>query len=128
MNQTRKEIIGWIEPYMDNTLSEGCIYYRWETDMSWDYHTNSELYKEDDKMKGKRFFIKILWHYDITAVEKFILSNWGKIDSTFDINFKWFNIWKFEMSKANISIPNKPLHLYTEQEDKNLLEILKKLN
>lgn len=123
MNKTRKAIIDLIEPYMDKTLSEWCLI--------------KTKHKEYDKITVKRnnllyFWLEnpipsnwieiIIWHYDITAVENFLDMLWY----TFFIHNQL--MWIIKDNKTIWIIPNKPLHLYTEQEEKDLLELLTKLN
>lgn len=134
MNNTRKEIIGLIEPYMDKTLSYWCY-----CKDNWHYIRLSHI--EDDNrisfhftdnswwgLVSKTSIDKILWHYDITAVLKYIKNN-NKEGYIYD---DWDDYIYFETKEINIdgdnevlSIPFKPLHLYTEDEEKNLLKLLK---
>lgn len=69
----------------------------------------------------------ILWHYDITAVLKYIENKISEYEKYYTIAnwFLWFSFSNKEWE--TIKIPNKPLHLYTEEEDKNLLSLLQKL-
>ena len=71
--------------------------------------------------------LKQFWHYDITAVLKFIntihtpkmsasWTNW--IIYWYKTDIWGYKIWQF---------PNKPLHLYTDQENKDFLNVLKNL-
>jgi len=128
-----KEIIELIQPYMDKTLSEWCLI----KTAFWSYHT---LVTNKDfiiKAPYTETFIelnwqeKILWHYDITAVFDYINS----------INIWW--VWPYYFDSISFSkeyyiltptwdndyarIPRKPLHLYTQEEETNLLKLLKKL-
>lgn len=141
MNKLQQEIIEIIEPYMDKTLSEGCYIkkYEWRLDFSrrkiwqvdnWEfllqYFTSSSTIRSIGYLEK---ILEVYGHYDITAVLKYIKS------------FDWimcycFDDWnKFQIYKlADVNqdfwyyyIPNKPLHLYTEQENLHLLELLKKL-
>lgn len=139
INKTRKAIIELIEPFMDKSLCKWCIInywgdkflqimdliknedYFWAIKLSnndyWNYwHFKKNIFKYDD-------FI-IIGHYDITAVlkyinkwENFVLlwDNWNKIEIH---NRVAWDIWYFT---------TKPLHLYTEEEDKLLLELLLKI-
>lgn len=120
-----------------------CWHLLWEFWECWEYWN----YLEDTKFKMFHFqadiedwfpyldvedlweIVQVFWHYDITAVLKYIKS------------FDWimcycFDDWnKFQIYKlADVNqdfwyyyIPNKPLHIYTEQENTLLLELLKKL-
>lgn len=136
ITETRKQIIEIIEPFMDKTLSEGClirVFQFWDmceymvinhikdwyinfvhqnyTHWLWIQHTE-EFIKSWDK---------ILWHYDITAVLKYINSKWYTIDNDVYSDNLVFYIDDYYW------VPNKPLHLYTEEEDKNLLDLLKNI-
>ena len=73
---------------------------------------------------------KTLWHYDITAVLKFIHSKW------YYWNYYSKNCIEFadkncvddqEDWTTEFWIKNKPLHLYTEQENISLLKLLWKI-
>ncbi len=145
MNQTKKEIIGLIEPFMDKSLSEGCYMERWGIYLRYLYRMRDKDFHRfmvcspnwDTKLarfqRGKLSIeavfwawieAKILWHYDITAVLIYIRKKlWFKKYKTY-IQNKYFI---YEVWQDDLFIPNKPLHLYTEQEEKELLELLKKL-
>lgn len=157
MNKLQQEIIEIIEPYMDKTLSEGVIFYKkWNQTNVVDYF-NEESQEVDgmeipdtveewyfkiksnwdnkgflDSIRRDKSIIefKIIWHYDITAVLKYIHSRW----------YYWSYCSKNCIEFADKScvddqedwttefwIKNKPLHLYTEQENKDLLDLLKKI-
>lgn len=132
ITETRKQIIELIEPYMDKTLSEWCLFYNkfnnrlvkiwisWNItkDKDWEYYELMfDLHKID----------KIIWHYDITAVLKYIWNNNWNFQQTYKDDFIWMTWKNLENSISDIAIPNKPLHLYEEQEDKQLLELLTKI-
>lgn len=136
MTETRQQIIELIEPYMDKSLSVGCLFiYMWELHKAriwWDVINLEDLEVEDTDLLymyneyTEEHRPKILWHYDITAVLK-------HIQEYFEIRL--CDIWEyFELYQNwwiidyDIKIPNKPLHLYTQQEEKELLELLTKLN
>jgi hypothetical protein len=156
MNNIRKQIIEILEPYMDKTLSEGCyvtlisysgltleridsmIYKLWDW-FQWDFlYKGTERdcedlyvnfyqytwYQETDE-KPSETIDKILWHYDITAVLKYIEERTTKY---FEI-CEWHFVlqWDYWIWSVDWSFPNKPIKLYTEQEEKDLLELLKKL-
>jgi hypothetical protein len=140
MAETRKSLIELIEHYMDKTLSEWCLIKidlklnndkyinQWSiitniTDIDWKYiHVTwrSIIRKLND-------IEKIIWHYDITAVLKYIWNHNWNFQQTYKDDFIWMTWRNLEMSISDISIPNKPLHLYTEQEEANLLNLLLKL-
>lgn len=154
MTETRKRIIEIIEHYMDKTLSEGCLMklscqqILWDyveiiaplikilsTDDNWKYftylHPNKIISKECLSVGWQiQSWVEILWHYDITAVLKFIDISYRDdrwipqghilVELTqWDIHI---NIWE-----ELYEIPNKPLHLYTEEEELKLLKILEEL-
>ena len=139
MWETRKQIIELIEPYMDKTLSEWAIlnwysneiniweYYTYWSYADWYFETNINGYelrfqRLKDNWNWDIWYYqieKIIWHYDITAVLKYINKLWY-----------WIEIDRFGkvfILTNNSFILNKPLHLYTEQEEKELLDILTKL-
>lgn len=160
ITDTLKQIIEKIEPYMDKTLSEWCLFIKnkfskekyiftfcwntkyWKTtyncywthpiyDYLLDYRDNYSTIETKNFEIMLNEEIKILWHLDITSVLKYIESNiawhtnysnaWGK---------DYFYFWYYEKDNQgeiveyDFKIPNKPLHLYTEEELKHLLEIL----
>ena len=146
MNETRKQIIELIEPYMDKTLSFGCyikpLYYKEEQDPViflcelWKVASDWESYKYcviNKKIQWSDLVLfedkEIIWHYDITAILKYIwnknpyftsLSQDGSIviyktsEDLIELKALWF-------------IGNKPLHLFSDTEEKELLELLLKL-
>jgi len=133
MNETRKAIIEIIEPHMDKTLSEGCLLinnrlkskkyskiirnrYGWISFISNDSHSVTK-----EKQIWFKDYHKILWHYDITAVLKYIDQTKYDIEVIFSIIIKEYS------GKPFWNIPIKPLSLYTEAEEKDLLELLLKL-
>jgi len=154
MTETRKQIIALIEPFMDKTLSEGCYIKSkslfpcdycnescdcdWETEIHYDkIILISKEYRDWKDYLGVirwnfsniNTYIpidndyKILWHYDITAVLKYFWKYWKNINTNWDDT-------KFIIKTMNAvywRIPNKPLHLYTEQEEIQLLNLLNKL-
>ncbi len=132
ITNTQKEIIKLIEPFMDKILTEGCLFY-YKSDK------DKEIIKYDWEPYTKGFLlnIKIIWHYDITAVLKYINAiktlreiNWetkekwevSKYNIKFSKDFNYIEIW--EDRRLFDKIPNKPLHLYTEEENKKLLSLL----
>lgn len=136
MTETVKQIIELIEPYMDKTLNEGCFIDDWKWvlkihhfsdrwwyvcyDVDWDI---AELVSLEN--------YKIIWHYDITAVLRYILRN-KNIKDDFYLCCNWVNYLFFDRDREHENIPtyifsNKPLHIYTEEEEKDLLELFKKL-
>ena len=135
-----KEIMEIIQPYMDKTLSEGCLIQKWQIGaLIEEDNTIYKIYKKEwykcyvienshnNNQYIKWEFAKILWHYDLTAVLKFLWNNNCTFQQTYDDDFIWLTWWHFPAWDACINIPHKPLHLYTAQEDKDLLELFKKL-
>ena len=148
MTETRQKLIELIEPYMDKTLSEWCFIKFSIQQILWDYITIIvpiiTMEEEDDNWwkyfkylhpnniisKGcysirwcPQNWIKILWHYDRTAVFKYIRSCGTDSINTEKDCFLIINNKFIE----NIKIPNKPLNLYTEDEEKELLDLLLKI-
>lgn len=126
-----------VQPYMDKTLSEGCLFtvfydigIKKIDHIIWDYindlylmpeHKTEWHKKDDDVVK------EVLGHYDITALERCIKS---KLKYMTRIDVCWWDrhftvVWGW--GKSLFSIPDKPPHLYTEGQNKTLLEWLKKL-
>jgi len=138
MTEARKAIIELISEYMDKTLSEGCLvkfmgepvsFITKDKDEDWD-----DMYILNVWSRCEVWICPpILWHYDITAVLKYIKSFDSIMCYVFDKRFwKWdvFQIYKLADTDQEFwyyYIPNKPLHLYTEQQDKDTLIILKEL-
>ena len=140
MKETRKQIIELISDYMDKSLSEGCYidwysnemninwYMKYIEHINWYYLTDINKFQlryQRERSWGWEIGLlrieKILWHYDITAVLKYIHK---KLFIEF-YNEEVIHCEDVKWNKYNI--PNKPLHLYTEQEEVLLLELLKKL-
>ena len=126
MDKLQTQITEYIKDYMDKTLSEGCLFGDWTVLDKKHFFKISEN-KTAVEFKWFNYYTEILGHYDITAVETFILKiqwkSWTSINlikewKYKEIGCKWW---------INIVYPNKPLHLYSEQEKKDLLELLKKL-
>lgn len=88
------------------------------------YNDTTELDYDLVKANYHQWFI--YWHYDITAVLKYIHKMWYDINNTDDSILIWQNEMDYWFC-TDFCIPNKPLHLYTEQEEKDLLELLTKL-
>jgi hypothetical protein len=155
-----------IEPYMEKDFSDKCIvraigidnqlYQYWEVKDFFNWHikivyetctnsfnmenillvNNAKIIFTDEFWQQKNK-IKILWHYDITAVLKYFeehFYSWWKLwPNIINIEKDYIEIQEIkEMCKCDIpkrftivwKFPNKPLHLYTEEEDKNLLDLL----
>jgi len=153
MTETRNQIIEIIEPYMNKTLSEGCYVktiVKWiprHLGITFDYvsiahwkdsyrtlaHNWRGEYKDVHFEDPYYSEIKILWHYEITAVLKYVIKkDWFYYCDNEDANitklYKFVDYWeRWTWFEKIWNIPNKPLHLYTEQEDKELLEFLQQL-
>ena len=136
MDKLQQEIMEYIKDYMNKTLSEGCkcLYFvdNWE-EVVWDinnWNYDGEMvkysnYDRDDFWYDRYFVSKILGHYDITAVLKYISDS----DNSFWIKIVTWNNDYIEVNtmRWTVIIPHKPLHLYNEQENKDLLELFNKL-
>ena len=135
MNKLQNQIMEIIEPYTDKTLSEGCWF-------EWDEWSIVKIKNEDELWEDLRcdwmevwydFYYddvtvcKILGHYDITAVLKYVDKKWWEIDYNSWINL--YMIWEDYADVINFTeLPEwKPLHLYSEQENKDLLKLFEKL-
>lgn len=138
ITEIKKEIMDLIDPYMDKTLSEGCycllsdkyrmpqkLVFIWEEDENgFHYMRFTHWWEWKENVDDYRIF----WHYDITAVLGYIDSKevvvfdvWSEgFVEVYRLDDEWWRetIWK---------ISNKPLYLYTEEEELNLLELLQKL-
>lgn len=137
ITDTLKQIIEKVEPYMDKTLSEGCLLEYSIVDStditeSGDYRRYDWLIKEYDWLIKE--YNKILWHYDITAVLKYISKiNWHFYSEIISTYHTWTkerkDIFRVLNTRKDIlwEYPNKPLHLYTEEENLQLLNLLNKL-
>ncbi len=154
MTETRKAIIELIQPYMDKSLSEGCLVkYQFNKFLEWIKKDNfwkitevlewkdswlvymviweDEVIELKNNPKKENKITKILWHYDITAVLKYLYRD------SIETEIFWETIRIIHFHKRvtafadpdfdSYFIPNKPLHLYTEQEEKDLLELLNKI-
>lgn len=152
MTETRKAIIELIELYMDKTLSEWCLikpdWDNWEyncilyksdkyiwlykiwtipvqrVDFSWWYSNFETIYIDDFKNKEEEY--KIIWHYDITSVLKYIaIEKWIRYTEHWDDHIYFYDeISDISIGKIAFKIHSKPLHLYTEEEEKELLNLL----
>ncbi len=131
MTGEQKEIMEIIKPYADKTLNEGCLM---TTDWRIFTLVKSDIESAIEELQSELSDLKIIWHYDITAVLKYIKDinrtiavvllswdwkNWYFLDYHHKSNYPtwWFNY----------KIPNKPLHLYTKKENAELLSLLNKL-
>lgn len=133
MNKYRKSNIELLEPYMNKKLGENLLFrYRWGFgNIKWwedeEFFTGT-VYRDDEpnvyicRLSHIRYDdVDIIGHYTLDAVLKYLQKTWlSESVNESNIYYYWFR-------KESFLIPNKPLHLYTEQEDKELNEILLKL-
>lgn len=138
ITETRKAIIELISDYMDKTLNEWCLinnyfiiwnmlYWNWTECFLEEIKNDCVIYFYMTDYNNKETFYldidKIILHYDITVVFSFIDKQWFYISH----NWRWeFRIYDWE-NNTKWFIKNKPLHLYAEEEDKQLLDLLLKL-
>lgn len=126
-----EEIRTW-QVFMDKTLIEWCLV-KWDrgiqkikkiddTIIGYSIDMMEWFWALCDTLEQFKEQFKILWHYDITAILKYIKY---KIPLFVSTDFQWLKNWKVRIQK--IEILNKPLHLYTEEEDKILFNLLKEL-
>lgn len=155
ITETRKQIINHIKDYMLKDLVEWCLLYSEVEDEYITYNKYDRIIKEDNKIIYSETAIEynIVWMYDTSAVLKCIekehrmknvcYQEWEEPNWHWEMDWETFeytdmssrinkkcSCWEANISQSypTYNIPNKPLHLYTEQEDKDLLELLKKLN
>lgn len=132
ITETRKEIINLISDYMekDKEWRIWTLIYDESIKLFWIIYKECEYWepeiiREDwveTYVKLHKPYIKTII-YDITAILKYIVKNWWGIrdDDNWNIDIfrdDVFCIWQ---------LLYKPLHLYTEEEDINLLNLLLKL-
>lgn len=132
MTDTRLKTIGIIKDYMDKTLVEWClIKLIWNIDweesyigtLSKGYESKEALIKDYSRTSFTVTDVEIIWHYDITAVVKYINTN-ADIDKTRTCIGDWSIIYTRSDWNSGFSLLTKPLHLYTEEEEKDLLKLL----
>ena len=142
MTTERTKIIELLADYMDKTLRFGCLieledgieYFwcdeqesrvkNWTYYKSWYWNWDYGSWENDRKLK------RIIWHYSMDAVLKYIEKESGYaaiLDNWFfqPCDDDWVRVhhdWDYELFLD--AIPNKPLQTYTNQEDKELLELL----
>ena len=130
-----KEIMELIQPYTDKTLSEGCYCILTDDYKEPQKLLNSHIEEDSDSRTRMNFEhwwewkenvwdYNILWHYDITAVLKYIED---KVGIMVFISWDIIEIDNDDWGGLVWNIPNKPLSLYTEEEQTNLIGLLKKL-
>lgn len=120
MNDTRKQIIDIIWEYMNKKRCYWCLELVIKT---WKIIPCQEVKYEDET--------KILWHYDLSAVLQYMYDyekRWNILNiEPWQWSNEWWTLFWFYIDQIheNYLLPNKPLHLYTDQEDTDLLIILK---
>ena len=127
MDKLQTQIMEYIKDYMDKTIRP------WMTVKfeDWEYGTFLRAgffykwYKIRETMLDKDM-PEILGHYDITAVLKYIHIKLHKFDED-ALDWDTILVRWYKLNKEH-SIPNKPLHLYTEQENESLIKLFEKLN
>lgn len=103
-------------------------------DINWDYWELDDFIKtykdtyNTNSYWNKYLYLEyeILWHYDITAVLKYISKKVYTI--SVDIDWRMYiykNIEDLVEQQWIWVLEDKPLHLYSEQEEKDLLDLLK---
>jgi len=76
------------------------------------------------------YFAEWQTDYDITAVIKYVKDKWWFISANYkpclaELDIIYIEIWKWIWEyQIKWYFPPKPLYLYTEQEEKKLLQIL----
>jgi len=135
MNKYKKNLIELLYPYMDKTLTKWCLIF-WikpneydeiitETVTEWEYKTML-WYLNKENNKGD---YEILWHLWMMAVFKYIRNKWFYCINNMS-NDEYISIIKYynedEPDFECIEyIPNKELHLYSDEELKDLYLKLK---
>ena len=112
ITDTLEQIIEKVEPYMEKDLTKGCLimHHSWYIEeLSWT--TNSKLLNH-----------KILWHYGIASLEAFF---YNKNIELVDID-DWKRIY-IDSDFKKFKLRNVEPYLYTEEENKDLLKLLKEL-
>jgi hypothetical protein len=117
---------------MAKDLSEGCLIREWEYSKYAKY-----LWKRDDTKYHKYWLFdeqlafetdkiedfKIIWHYDITSLIKYIADKWE-----IELDWEWFwTIYNHTWEQYLWKIPNIPLNLYNDEQEKTTLNLLLKL-
>lgn len=135
MNNTRKQIIELIYPYLEKDLVEGCyvqihnnnckvVQFTWKNLKVWrcwdERYANYKYPEHIWNLEDENNF-KIIGHYDITAVLKYLQNKIPFFVSMSDLQF--LKNWKLRIQQL-WEIPIKTLHLYTKKEEKDLLNIL----
>lgn len=156
MNEIKQTIIWLIELaenntwhiYMDKTLSRWCIIFHWwkyrEIFSIWNKFKVVNWIKEDwyiieyidndnswisiRSLHILKTDLKIIWHYDMTAILKYIEDQYETPETPHKIEISDMSFHLLRSKHINNQFPNKPLYLYTEKEETDLLNLLLKLN
>ena len=121
MTTERTKIMELLEPYMDKTLSFGCYiklydaYFKYKSSIIQSVDTDEQMILLVDNSK-------IIGHYSIDAVLKYFQDYRNGYDN--GITREYLYIFLEDPVWGQVKIPNKPLQTYTNQEDKELLELL----
>lgn len=134
ITEKRKDIIKLVDSYMNKTLSEWCLVKDPSNQIAKIISIHENFYNVYYIwiwlwVIARNCSLEIIWHYDITAVLKYIDKYFISILCTKEItqdNIIWFDETFEEIETYNI--PNKPLHLYDTNEEENLLKLLQSLN
>ena len=142
MTETRKKLVQLLEPYMEKELDVwSIIEYNNKLGLhqifikEWDFFYIKPLYynwwilirKKVLEKEINEKLCKNIWHYDISAVFKYIYNSW-KVIMNNDISIYEKEIFlEYKQWMKMIKILNKPLHVYTEDEEKDLLKRLSDL-
>ena len=148
MKEVKRNIMILIEPFMDKTPCVWAYIKKHKTmrdlngrqigaidysehledyEIIIDYFTSGSTIRRKTEMKQ----VEELWgNYDITALEKYIesITNWLYIAYTPNNYYRKLMIEDWMNAIHSVwQIPNKPLSLYSSEEEKDLLELLNKL-
>jgi len=153
ITKEQKDIIWLIEPYMNKQFCKWCLFIDTTSAIEWDIlEVISDINEIDFNEKiiwldfytlsssksistPASFYLawykdqtKILWHYTMDAVEKYISLNWYYIEIWWYFNSEVVILISKEKDwEVLFELPHKPLHLYTAEENKKLLIILQKI-
>lgn len=137
INETRQQIIDIIEPYMNKQLSFGCIIkfkdiYK-NTIYIDEWNKISELYVKYKEWRAYSYnqnrenIDKIIWHYERGAIWIYLHSKWYNI-SIRDKDMILVDKQDQDWNKLDpIFLINKPLDIHNEEEEQELLLILKEI-
>lgn len=141
MNSTRQEIIKIIEPYMDKTLSFGCLVVPnyWDGEViriddnqrtkfeKWKPYLKNPNYEcQWERIETRWVEInKIIGHYTISWLLLYVKSIGWNVTMVVDkLEFRQYHNWTWLVAW---SFPNKPLINYSVEEERQLLSFLKEI-